>query len=83
MGFILLYSVFFRFEIFKFLFCKSSFFVTVQQFCALATLNVRKVTSLCYQVFLMYKSPVRSARIQPIGIAIQIPVSPRNVSEST
>lgn len=36
-----------------------------------------------YQVFLIYKSPVRSARIQPIGIAIQIPVSPRNVAEST
>lgn len=36
-----------------------------------------------YQVFLMYKSPVRSASTQPIGIAIQIPVSPRDVAEST
>ncbi len=46
MGFILLYSVFFRFNIFLFLFCKSSFFVTflvtVQSVCALAALTVRK-----------------------------------------
>lgn len=44
--------------------------------------NERYFFRFFYHVFFIYKSPVRSASTQPIGIAIQIPTSPIAVAES-